>query len=411
MQRAKTWRCELIEQAQANVCTTIHGSEIYLMNLTYFSRSAAAFVLLFLGACSGASQEHSIVIEKEVVLTGISGGANAITRTVDGGFVIVGARGVGWAAGTTADGALKWKYEESLDPGVKTQYQSEFYSVVPLNDGGALLCGEISTREHAGRLGLIVRVDSMGHVLERRTDFPGGTDNVELSSVNSCIPWREGFAAIGMVTAGRRGFIWVSKLDSKGSKEWDKADADLPGISGVATADGDLVLVGSANADAGIRVARFDPTGNRLSERNLDFSEAILVRSAEPITAVRLVAVDQRFRNTLVSLNADLKDANSNNVVGPPFVRDGRAYSLSDGSVALFGSLSGSIIRSAIGRVARHGKQDEVRVMNVPNPGDSSVSVKDAIPIAIDKFVTIRDQSSSVNPSNTGIVLTWVTFN
>jgi hypothetical protein len=363
------------------------------------------------GACQKldtSEQGSSIVIDHEVLVPGLSGKPNAMAQLTGGGFVLVGAHGAAWAAGTDAQGKLLWKYEEPLDPNVKTQNQSEFHGVVPLANGGALLCGEIYTKDYEA--GLLLILDSSGRAVERLTALPNNDRSMFASSFMACFSWGKGIAVTGVGADGHKGFAWLVKLNKDGVKEWEKFDAELPGINGVALADNSLILMGSPTGLEGVTVASLNQKGVLVASNKTKYLDARPVRSVGPPSVTKLLAVDSRNGNILVTLNGDLQEIGTGKRVGPPSIRDGCAYTLTDGSVVLFGNRAGSVYRSAIGWINRGGRGDEVREMPVPIQQDASFSMRDAVSLSANQFVAMRDQVSSINPANTGVVLSWVTF-
>lgn len=352
--------------------------------------------------------ENSIVVDREVLVPGLVGKPTRMARLTNGGFVIVGARGTAWAAGTDAQGKLLWKYEEPSDPSVKLAEQSGFNGVVPLSSGNVLLCGKHSTNE--SQTGLLIILDGGGRVVERRRVFPNDDRGIFSSSFESCIPWGGGFAVMGAGTDGRKGFFWLMRLDKNGVIEWEKAGPEVPGFVGVATADQNLVLMGNiAGFEGGVIIAKINQQGHTIVERKTGFLEAAPVRSLDSHSGVMVVAVDKSFHSALLSLNGDLRDGGSDKPAGLISIRDGCAYELLDRSVVLFGNRPGSVYRSAIEWINRGGKGDEVREMTVPSPRDSSFSMSDAVPLSANKFAAIRDQVTAA-PENTGVVLSWLTF-
>ncbi len=374
--------------------------------------SSIVVALILMSSCARTGNaENSIVIDREVLIPELRGSPNALAQMTNGDLVMAGVRGVAWAAATNAKGQLLWKFEEPVDPGVRTPYQSAFHGVVPLASGGALLCGETTSKDHPGGTGLIVVIDASGQVIAHRTEFPNDNHKMFSSSLNECFPWGDGIVVTGRGSDGNHGFFWLLKLDAHGAKEWDKSGPEVPGFWGLTTANHNLVLMGNiVGVNGGVTIVRIDSKGDIVARRETSLLEATPVRSVNHAAAIRLVGVDKEYKNVLLSLSDDLKDASASKNVGQPNVRDGCAIALPDDSVALFGSLTGSVSRAAVGRVAQRSREDELLRLAVPDPRDSSVSIADAIPIAANQFVTVRDQVSPINPSNTGVVLSWVTF-
>lgn len=371
--------------------------------------SAAAALLLLWPHSRAANADSSIVIDREVLVPGLHGRPNAMARLNNSSFVIVGALGTAWVVGTDANGKLLWKYEEARDPQVKLPDQSEFHGVVALANGGALLCGQTSNKDHPAGIGLIVTMSADGQVVERRTVFPNANQTTPASGFSACFPWGSGFALTGGGYDGKRGFVWLMALDKDGAKKFESTSSDLPGISGAATPTSDLVLMGSPTGLEGATIVRLDQQGKLAATRKTNFLDARPVRSADRSSEIKLIAGDNTKKNVLLTLNDGLQDTVSNKRVIPINIGVGCAYALPDGSVVLFGNVVGQAYRSAIGWVNRRGKEDAVRAMSVPAPQDASFSFRDAVPLSANQFVAMRDQVSS-NLATSGVVLSWVTF-
>ena len=357
----------------------------------------------------GLPQGGAILIDREVLVPGLRGRPNAMARLVTGGFVIVGAWGTAWAAGTDANGRLLWIYEEPRDPLVQSQDQSEFSGAVPLASGGVLLCGQTSNKDHQAGIGLIVIMNGAGKIVERRSVYPNDNESIRSSSFKRCVRWGEGLALMGRGNDGGKGFFWLVRLDESGKKVWEKIGPEIPGFNGVAAADHSFALMGSL-VGTGVTIVRLSDKGEVMARTSTSFPDGRPVRSIDASIVDELVAVDTDNENILVTLRLDLKEAERAKRIGPPSIRDGCAYRLPDGSIVLFGSKAGSVYRSAIGWVNRPWKEDVVREMSVPAKPDGSVSVRDAVSLSANRFVAMRDQVSSTNPANTGVVLSWVSF-
>jgi hypothetical protein len=374
--------------------------------------SAAAALFFPSPPANSQNKDQSIVIDREVLVQGLRGKPDAMARLMGGGFVIVGAWGTGWAAGTDANGKLLWKYEEPQDPLVRFQDQSEFHGVVALANGGALLCGKTSNRDHQAGIAYIVILNADGSVSERRRVYPDGDVNTSSAEFDSCFPWGSGFAIMGLENKdGNRGYSWLMRLDKNGNKVWEKTGGDVPGYGAVETADGSLVGLSSYGFGKGTEISRLNQNGDLVTRRTTGFIKATPVLSAKPNTSSQIIGEDGGFHEFLFGFDENLKDKGGNESVNAIYTRDGCAYSLPDGSVALFGNstILGGAFRSAIGRVNQHRHVDNFVPMTVPASGDASFSVRSAIPLSAYQFVTMRDQVTS-SLETSGVVLSWVTF-
>jgi hypothetical protein len=378
-----------------------------------------AFCLSSIGAChkvNSSDQSKSFVFEKQILIPGTSGKPEALTRVSGGGFVVVGGAASAWAAATDANGQFLWKYSVPTDPKVQFLVQSAFHGVVPLASGGVLACGELFTRDNQ-QTAIVVILDSDGKLIEQRTIFPKDDQTIRTSSFHSCFAWGDGFALTGLWydDQRRQAYYWLVKLDKNGLREWEKLGEELPGVDGVVTADQNLTLVGipvHAGAHAGaVTITRFNPKGEVAATRMTTFREARAVRSVEPTGGVKVIGVDSDTHNVLLSLTGDLRDTRPPKRLEWLDIRNGCAYVLPDGSVALFGNkfASGAIYRASIGWLDRHDADDIVETLGAPDRQDASFTVADAVPISAHQLVTLRDLESA-NPAASGALLSWVTF-
>ena len=232
----------------------------------------------------------------------------------------------------------------------------------------------------------------------------------DFGSLNKITSWGDGFAISGWGTDQKKSYFWLVKLDKDGAKEWDKVRGDLAGMNTVALSDQTLIQAG-VRSEGGALIVRLDQNARLIAQRSTDFFEATPIQPYGPANRIKVLAVDGAYRNVLLNLKTNLQDENRPEGVGWPSIHDGCAFDLPDGSVALFGNqlITGGVYRSTIGRSGpRHGLQQ----MPVPNPQVSSYSFVAAVRIGPNRFVAVRDQVSNPDdPGNTGVVLSWVSFN
>lgn len=288
--------------------------------------------------------------------------------------------------------------------------QSKFHGAVPLASGGILACGELIASNNQ-QTAIIVMLDGHGKLIEHRTIFPKDDQTVRTSSFLSCMAWGDGFALTGRWydDARRQAYYWLLKLDKNGMREWEKLGEELPGFDGVITADQSLTLVGIPVHARAVTITRFNPKGEVVATRATTFREARGVRAIEPPSGVKVIGVDSDNHNVLLSLAGDLKDTRPPKRLDWLSIREGCAYLLPDGSVALFGNkfVSGAIYRASVGWVDRRDAGDKIQTMAVPNSQDASYSVVDAVPISPHEFVALRDLERG---KDVGPELFWVTF-
>jgi hypothetical protein len=391
-----------------------HGSLTPASRFARALSTGAISVALLLASCArnDSAQARSIVIDREVSVSGVAGKPSAMTRLAAGRFVIVGAYGTAWAAAIDANGQLLWKYSVPADPDVRFLVQSTFHGVVPLASGGVLACGELFTKDNRQR-SIIVILDSEGKLVELRTILPKDDPTVRTSSFLRCAAWGDGFVLTGRWydESRRQAYYWLVKLDKDGVREWERLGDELPGFDGVVNADQNLTLVGIPVHARAVTITRFNPKGEVVATRITTFREARAVRSIDSTNAVKVIGVDSDTHNVLLSLTGDLRDTRPPKRLDWLSIREGCASLLPDGSVALFGNrfVSGAVYRASIGWLDRRDADDQIETMGVPDRQDASYTVADAVPISPHQFVALRDLETA-NPATSGAVLSWVTF-
>ena len=361
-----------------------------------------------LSACHGRTAEP-LAVDREVLVRGVVGQPNAITRAANGSFVVAGVSGVGWAFSTTADGKLLWKYQEAADASSRTPYQSEFRGAVALTNGNVLLCGETHSADGGG---LIVVLDPSGQVVERRLLFPKQDRRFFSSGFNRCLRWNKDILLMGHANDGvHAGSSWLVGLDQNGAQQWEIVSAEVPAGPAVELEGHDLVVMGGAVA-GGVRVSRVNQRFETVATRVIGGSGFFyaLVRSVEPARGVEVVSYDRGGKATLYTLNEDLKDKEPPRALETIDIDNGCGYVLADGSLALFGNVMvGGVYVAAVAHMGQ-GKATATHVFeNFSGTGVVSLAVRDAIPVSQTGFVSVRDRASR-NTDEAGIVMSWGKF-
>jgi hypothetical protein len=223
--------------------------------------------------------------------TVITGGANSVIQTIDGGFAMLGSNSFNpdfLLVKTSFSGELEWskKYEKpDWDTG----------SCILQNiDGGYMLAGSLWNRSGTGNGGLI-RTDSNGDMLWMK-NYPGGLNLL-------------------MAATSDGGYVLCSnstlfKTDSESNTLWTK-DLNLPSdfsdaweFSVIQTQDGGYAVLGDANissprADSqewvtNAWIAKTDPEGN-IPEFPLWTTQVLLIIS----TFAAIIARNKRSRMRL----------------------------------------------------------------------------------------------------------------
>ena len=301
---------------------------------TLYVVAVIVFFLTAIGACHKANSPNpsrSLVIEKEFLIRELRGRPEAITRTANGGFAMVGEAASAWAAATDANGQFLWKYTVPTDPDVRFLIQSAFHGVVPLASGGVLACGERFTSDNRQR-SIVVILTSEGKLVEQRTILPKDDPTVRSSSFLSCAAWGDGFVLSGRWydEKKRQAYYWLLKLDKDGVREWEKLGDELPGFDAAVNGDQNLTVVGIPVHAGAVQIARFNSKGDLLATRMTEFREARAVRSVEPTNEVKVIGYNSGSHGVLLSLTGDLHDTRSERI---EWMLNGCAYLLDRKSV------------------------------------------------------------------------------
>ncbi|HET9149628.1 MAG TPA: hypothetical protein VFO61_04020 [Alphaproteobacteria bacterium] len=300
----------------------------------------------------------------------------SVTRTNDGGYVIVGARR---AMRVDADGGIVWR---RLFPGDgfgrrSARAPSASYDAgVDLPDGGTLLCG---TREMGSgdpeapvtTAGLIARIDRAGAVVERRLVFPKGVRTYHSSYFHRCLAWAGGIALIGeadkfdsAARGTRRSFYWLVLLDAGGQLRWERlvpiATVGFDRPAAVVLPDGDLVLAKSGTGGPGSAtdIVRIDSGGKVRVHRSVP-GRAIPVEPLGGRSDVAMLA-EGRERATLTELGDGAGPARAETfALGGFSVR--RAYRAPEGALVMIGYARRGLVRyTAVAEVAAHGLRESL---------------------------------------------------
>jgi hypothetical protein len=360
-----------------------------------------AMSLPAIGVCQKlrvSDPEKSIVVDREVLLRDVLLVPKSITQMPDGGFVVGGVRGVASAIATNARGEILWKYEELRDKQIKSPFQSQFNDVVPLANGRVLLCGEKTTTGHTG---LVTILDSGGRVIEQRIELPTVDPTLIHSGFHHCLRWEDGIAMTGFANDGKRAYLWIVKLDLTGAKKSEVlVDAAAPVKSADITKQS-LVFFSYIDSFQ-TNVIGVNSRGDVIARRRIDGSAFLQLRSIEPTQTIKLISYRLGHAPELYTLNQKLEDAHSPREIINFDAKNGIGYLLPDGSLALFGRLN----NAAVAWIAEAGESYATAELD---SRFKSFVVNSAVPLSAKQFVTVRN-SVSVNASDQGLVMSWVTL-
>jgi hypothetical protein len=370
-----------------------------------------AFTALTATACNHAAAD-SIAIEREVLLSKSRVVQRPVViRTPDNGFVVAGDRLGAWAARVRGDGQPVWEFVDKADePNVAGKAQSKFIGAVVLDDDSVLLCG--SKQIPKAGVGLLVRIDPRGQVVDTQYLRPNGDSAYFYSRIEKCLPWGDGFAVLGFGSKGEGldgQTTFLIKLDSRGKKVWEKNGPDYSAEDAIETSSHDLVLAMHKFEVYGLaKLVRVNPSGDIVASIEIkDSPFFFLVHSATSGVKISFGA-DQNTKTTLFTFDPNFKETAPPRTTKTNAFSTARADELADGSLTLFGHVrvSGGNggLSAAIARVA---DINELEVQHIFQPLYQSFSANDAVPLAPGKFLVVRD-SVSQDPSKCGVLMSWV---
>jgi predicted secreted protein len=181
--------------------------------------------------------------------------ATSIEQTSDGKYIVAGSSassGGGdqdlWVAKLDFSGNVEW---QKTYGGSKDDVAS---SIQPTTDGGYIVAGNTASFGAGGKDVWVLKLNSSGGVQWQKT-YGGSKDDVA-SSIQ--LTADGGYIVAGSTASFGAGGkdIWVLKIDSSGSVQWQKAfgsDGDEDANAVQETSDGGYIVAGWTNSYAGIR--------------------------------------------------------------------------------------------------------------------------------------------------------------
>lgn len=385
---------------------------------------ACLTAILMISTAFAESLNRKITVTKEAFLMqGKAVALHSIVKTSDGGLIILGDFGHGWAMRVTDAGAVVWDYLDDGHSVPDSHYpdQNSFSGALVLSDNSTLLCGR-KQGPSAGddTSGYLVRLDAAGKVLSRLSVYPNGDKTYQTSSIRHCFQWGDGFAVLGGASSGGTHTGWLMKLDSQGNKEWERVGPNYSaGGEGFETADHDLVVASSGATLNAVILRRFNTKGEMTAERTIEQNQFRFIRTVEPSTNVyagiyRLSPSSSSssgvsLSTSVGSYDSKLQDLGPERSIKTISFDFGRAFVFPDQSLAVFGyvDLPDGTSTAAVAYVDSHSKEKSNYLFK---PVHQSNWVVDAV--ALDNhgnFVTIRS-AVSADEKQIGIVLSWVSI-
>jgi hypothetical protein len=385
------------------------GTSLSTMTRNAFVTTLLAATAATCGTPDRGAQGKSISVDHEVIFREFHGGAKAIARLAGGELVVTGVARTAWVIATDGQGVLLWKYEDPVDERnfVQALSQTEYAGIVQLANGNALLCGRRNVDVGSSR-NLILILDSKGNVVEQREEVQGIDTPMPRSRFDECLPWSGGALLFGSVSNGLVYHAWMVTLDGNGKKKQESL-FDLGG-TGAGNLDEPSFIHDSVDIGGKWRnwhIDRVSSRGKILASRDIVLSQVdpvtTTLRNVEPTSIVQIVGVPLGKNPIMYTLNSRLED-----VVPPTEIYDidttqGMGYVRRDGSLALFGRTSGAAI-------AWIDSKGQLLASHVVNSKYQSYTVRDAVPVSANQFVTIRDGVTN-DPNDRGLLMDWVTFN
>jgi hypothetical protein len=362
------------------------------------SRFSTVAVAGFLAACG--NHGGSIAVDREILFPDLNPRVDAVARTREGGFVVMGVGVAAWVVATDSEGHLLWQYKDPVDDSVQTVNQApqtEYHAAVPMANGNTLLCG--GSYKSGGTENLIVILDSRGKQIERRVEVPNENTLLVHSSFYDCFAWRDGIMLLGGANDGKHGYVWLVELDADGAKRRQALVDNVKAAPGSTVAGPGFVFT-AWNSPDDFRVVRADEKGETIATRVIAGEFMVQLRSIVE-SRNTWILIYRTGKATLYALDERLQDIQApRDIKGYFDPQAGRGYVLADGSLVLFS-------RGANAAIALINQQGKTQAMREFDSRYISYSVAGAVPISADEFVTVRGSVSRL-PKDQGLVMSWV---
>ncbi|MGE0113803.1 MAG: hypothetical protein AB7T07_02800 [Steroidobacteraceae bacterium] len=359
---------------------------------------------------SACSASDTFEITREVLLR--EGREPSRIIRVDDGYIIVGSgkRG-GIAIKTDKLGNQKWSYflphESEL---ADSSEWPVFTGVVALQNGNTLLCGYKSKAGEGIRrgetlwggafVGLLVRLDRNGRLLDKREIFPHGDSGSRLNYIQNCVPLGDGAVVLGTATGfgdESKDGHWMIGLNEEGENQWEKV---LPAEEAIAKSyaygrpvpllDGGVVisLQSLTSKKASTHIIKINKSGQIVAQRLYE-QTLYSIFTLQPERTVQLLAVrDDKYPTTMmVTLDEKLQELPKAQI---KMDVASTIYRLADGSFVRFGmhlKFGGELV-PAIQRVGSDLMEFRESLLK---PESVVSGIRDAVPTGTPgEFATVR---------------------
>jgi hypothetical protein len=367
---------------------------------------------------------RKIVVKREIVLMqGNAVALHSIVKTPDGGFVILGDFGHGWATRVTASGDVIWDYRDDGHSVANSHDldQNSFLGALSLPDNSTLLCGRKQGPAAGDKIsGYLVRLDAAGKVLSRLSVYPSGDKTYEMSSISRCFPWGDGFAVLGGASSGGSHIGWLMKLDAQGTKEWERIGPNYSaGSEAYETADHDLVVHSSGATLTTVILRRFNTKGEMAAERTIEQNQFRFIRAVEPsanvyagiyrLSSLSSSSAEMSRSTSVASFDSKLQDLGPERSIKTISFDFGRAFMFPDQSLAIFGyvDLPDHSSTAAAAYVDSNFKEKSNYRFK---PEHGSNWVQDAVALNTEGDFAVIRTAVSPDIKQVGILLSWVSI-
>lgn len=321
------------------------------------------------------SESKPMITNIKEIQLGVSAQPNSIAKQSDGIYTIVGAvsaKRQAFAMGVSVDGEIKWSFRKDILNDDITSLRNniavhpEYYDNININ-GFELICGRMGRPRGSNASALVTILDNSGRLIEDRIIDPSlatdqspaaaqvdpttqrPTQKLTLFPANiyRCATWGDGVILIG--SAGSN--LWVTRLSAERKIQWQQVyarakDTPDPALSAreisVNTSAERAIISFTDNTSSEILI--INPAGYIKSRTTLP-GRFIALENTKPGVVVKLIGRGPAPGLTpqMASLNELTGEVALQAAKGMERFAPQKAFYLSDGSIALFGSqVSGS---------------------------------------------------------------------
>ena len=346
---------------------------------------------------TGTAANHISITHEAFIESGTSPiDPHVIVQTHDGGYVIAGSSS---AVRVDASGVVQWRYTSNASNDGSTTYSA----AAILADDNSVLCGTSYWKDESSYkvAGLISHMAKDGRLISEKVIQPSDGRKYLIAGFSGCTTIGNdvvlsGFAEVpGPHSPGvDTRFLWIVVMDKDGNIKNERVLPNLYGELIRVMPNNDFVLMDrqksqGSNVFDGRRVVRMDAHGTIKAQRFIPLGLRT-VTSAPNDSSIQFVwDGDGSGIAHLLTLDDQLNETSSVEGTEHLLVTK-RAYSLSDGSLVLFGGqqYEGNTYTASIAWLNRDLNQKQSLVIE---PTLASTNIADAVPTGNPgEFATIR---------------------